>query len=90
MAEYVTDSIQVIVNLYPRFDGKDNIQLLEYKDKLRVSLSFHRRNIAAILQGEPKPTATQNSPVVTTWTRTNENVFGASCSSRRSVLPTMS
>ena len=76
MAEYGTDSIQAIVNLYPRFDGKDKTQFLEYKDKLRVSLSFHRQSIAAILQGEPKPTTAQNSPAVATWTRANENLFG--------------
>ena len=76
MAEYGTDSIQAIVNLYPRFDGKDKTQFLEYKDKLRVSLSFHRQSVAAILQGEPKPTTAQNSPAVATWTRANENLFG--------------
>ena len=43
MAEYGTDSIQAIVNLYPRFDGKDKTQFLEYKDKLRVSLSFKEK-----------------------------------------------
>ena len=56
MAEYDADSIQAIVNLYQRFDGKDKTQFLEYKDKLRVSLSFHWQSVAAILQGEPKPT----------------------------------
>ena len=71
MAEYGTDSIQAIVNLYPRFDGKDKTQFLEY-----ISLSFHRQSVAAILQGEPKPTTTQNSPAVATWTRANENLFG--------------
>ena len=76
MAEYGTDSIQAIVNLYSRFNGKDKTQFLEYKDKLRVSLSFHRQSVAAILQGEPKPTTAQNSPAVTTWTRANENLFG--------------
>ena len=76
MAEYGTDSIQAIVNLYPRFDGKDKTQFLEYKDKLRVSLSFRRQSVAAILQGEPKPTTAQNSPAVATWTRANEHLFG--------------
>ena len=76
MAEHDTDSIQAIVNLYPRFDVIDKIHFLEYKGKLRVSLSFHRRSVAAILQGEPKPTTTQNSPAVATWTRANENLCG--------------
>ena len=76
MAEYGTDSIQAIVNLYPRFDGKDNTQFLEYKDKLCVSLSFHQQSVATILQGGPKPTTAQNSPAVATWTRANENLFG--------------
>ena len=76
MVEYGTDSIQAIVNLYPRFDGKDKTQFLEYKDKLRVSLSSHRRSVAAILQGEPKPTTAQKSPAVATWTRANEKRFG--------------
>jgi hypothetical protein len=39
---------------------------LEYKDKLRVSLSFHRRSVAAINYGEPKPTTAQNSTYVAT------------------------
>ena len=68
------DSIQVIVNFCPRFDGKDKTPILEYKDKLRVSLSFHRQRVAAILQGKPKPTTKQNSPAVATWTRANENL----------------
>ena len=55
---------------------KTNTQFLEYKDKLRVSLAFHRQSVAAILQGEPKPTTEQNSPAVATWTRANENLFG--------------
>ena len=76
MAEHDTDSIQVIVNLYPRFDGKDNTHFLEYKDKLRVSLSFHWQSVAAILEGEPKPITAQNSPAGATWTRANENLFG--------------
>ena len=76
MTEYGTDSIQATVNLYPRFYGKDKTQYLEYKDKLRVSLSFHRQSVAAILQGEPKPTTAQNSPAVATWTRANDNLFG--------------
>ena len=66
MVEYGTDSIRAIVNLYPRFDGKDKTQLLEYKDNLRVNLSFDRQSVAAILQGELKPTTTQNSPAVAT------------------------
>ena len=76
MAEYGTDSIQAIVNLYPRFYGKDKTHFFGYKDKLRVSLSFRRQSVAAILQGEPNPTTAQNSPAVATWTRVNENLFG--------------
>ena len=76
MVEYGTDSIQAIVNLYPRFNGEYQTQCLEYKDKLRVSLSFRRQSVAAVLQGEPKPTTAQNSPTVATWTRANENLFG--------------
>ena len=72
MAEYGTNSIQAIANLHSRFDGKNKTQFLEYKDKLRVSLSFHRQSVAAILQGEQKPTTAQNSPAVATWTRANE------------------
>ena len=76
MAEHDTDSIQVIVNLHPRFDGNDKTHFLEYKDKLRVSLSFHWQSVAAIPEGEPKPITAQNSPAVATWTRANENLFG--------------
>ena len=46
------------------------------KDKLHVSLSFHRQSVAAILQGEPKPTTAHNSSAVVMWTRANENLFG--------------
>ena len=81
MAEHDADIIQVIVNLYPRFDGKDKTHFLEYKDKLRVSLSFQRQSVATILKGAPKPTTAQNSPAVTMWTRANQNLFGISCSS---------
>ena len=76
MAEHYTHSIQAIVNLYPRFDGKDKTYFLEYKNKLRVSLSFHWQSDAAIFQGKPKPITAQNSPAVATWTRANENLFG--------------
>ena len=76
MAEHGTNSIQAIVNLYSRFDDKDKTRFLEYKDKLRVSLSFHRQSVAAIFQGELKSTTARNSPAVTTWTRANENDFG--------------
>ena len=76
MAEHDTDSIQAIVKLYPRFDGKDKTYFLKYKDKLRISLSFHWQSVAAIFQGEPKPITAQNSPAVVTWTRANENLFG--------------
>ena len=75
MAEHDTDSIQAIVNLYPRFNGKDKTYFLEYKDKLRVNLSLHRQSIASILRGEPKPTTAQNSPTVVTWTRANKDLF---------------
>ena len=78
MAEHDTDSIQTIVNLYPRFDGKDKTHFLEYKDNLRVSLSFHRQSVGAIRQGEPKPTTAQNSSAVAKWTRANENLLGIS------------
>ena len=76
MAEHDTDSIQAIVNLYPRFDGKDKTHFLEYKDKLCVSLSLHWQRVAAILEDEPKPITAQSSPTVATWTRANENLFG--------------
>ena len=89
MVEYGTDSIQAIVNLYPRFDGKNKTQFWEYKNKLRVSLSFHRQSVAAILQGEPKPTTAQNSPAVAMG-RARTRTFSASYSSRWSVLPIMS
>ena len=76
MAEHDTYSIQAIVNLYSRFDGKDKTCFLEYKGKLCVNLSFDWQRVAVILQGEPKPIIAQNSPAVATWTRANENLFG--------------
>ena len=75
MAEHDAESIQAIVNVYPHFDGKDMAHVLEYNDKLRVSLSFHWQSVAAVLQGELKPTTAQNSPPMATWTRANENLF---------------
>ena len=76
MAEHDTEGIQAIVNLYSRFDGKDNTHFLEYKGKLCVSLSFDWQSVAAILQGESEPIIVQTSPAVATWTRANENLFG--------------
>ena len=60
MTEHDTDIIKAIVNFNPHFDGKDKTHFLEYKDKLRVSLSYRRQSVAADLQGEPKPTTAQN------------------------------
>ena len=76
MAEHDTNCIQTIMlNYCPRFDGKYKAQYLEYKDRLRVVLSFYRQSVAAIFQGEPKPTAAQNSTAVASWERANENLF---------------
>ena len=59
----------------PRFDGKHKAQVLEYKVRLRVVLSFYRQSVAAILQGDPKATAAQFSTAVATWERAKENLF---------------
>ena len=67
MAEHDTNCIQAMLNFCPRFDGKNKAQFLEYKDRRRVVLSFYRQSVAAILQGEPKPTAAQNSTAVASW-----------------------
>ena len=75
MAEHDTNCIQAMLNFCPRFDGKDKAQLLEYKDGLRVVLSFYRQSVAAILWGDPKPTAAQTFTAVATWERANENLF---------------
>ena len=75
MAEHDTNCIQAMLIFCPLFDGKDNVQFLEYKDRLRVVLSFYRQSVAAILQGDPKPTAAQNSTAVASWERANENLF---------------
>ena len=47
---------------------------MEYKDGLCVVFSFYRQSVAAILQGDPKPTAAQNPTAVATWERANENL----------------
>ena len=66
MAGDYTNCIQaMMLNFCPRFDGKDKAQFLEYKDKLRVVLSFYRQTVATILQDDPKPTAAQTSTAVT-------------------------
>ena len=44
-------------------------------NRLRGVLPFYRQSVAANLQADPKPTATQNSTAVTTWKRANENIF---------------
>ena len=48
---------------------------MEYKDRLRVVLSFYRQSVANIFQGDLKLTAAQTSTAVATWVRTNENLF---------------
>ena len=75
MAEHDTSNIQAMLKFCPHFDGKDKAHFLDYKDKLRVVLSFLRQSVAAILQGDPKPPAAQNSTAVATWERANENLF---------------
>ena len=75
MAEHDTNNIQAMLKFCPYFDGKDKVNCLDYKDKLRAVLSFHRQSVAAILQGDPKPPAAQNSTAVAAWERANENLF---------------
>ena len=75
MAEHDTNNIQAMLKFCPHFDGKDKAHFFNYKDKLCVVLSFHRQSVAAILQGDPKPPAAQNSTAVATWERANENLF---------------
>ena len=61
MAEHDTNCIQAMLKFCPRFDGQDKAHVLEYKDRLRGVLSFYWQSVAATLQGDPKPTAAQNS-----------------------------
>ena len=75
MTEQDTNNIQAMLKFCPHFDGKDKAHFWGYKNKLRVVLSFHRQSVAAILQGDPKPPAAQNSTAVATWERANENLF---------------
>ena len=76
MAKHDTNCIQAIMmNFCPCFDGKYKAQFLEYENRLRVVLSFYRQSVATILQGEPKPTAAQNSTAVASWERASENLF---------------
>ena len=75
MAEHDTNCIMAMLKFCPRFDGKDKAKFLEYKDGVRVVLSFYRQSVVAILQGDPKPTVAQNSTAVVTWERANENLF---------------
>ena len=41
MAEHDTNNIQAMLKFCPHFDGKDKAHFLDYKDMLRVVLSFH-------------------------------------------------
>ena len=75
MAVHDINRIQAMLKFCPRFDGKGKAQVLEYKDRLRVVLSFYRQSVATILQGDPKPTAARNSTAVGTWERANYNLF---------------
>ena len=75
MAEHDTNCIQAMLNFCPRFDDKDKAQFSKYKDRLCAVLSFYRQSVAAILKGDPKPTAAQNSTAVATRERANENLF---------------
>ena len=75
MAKHDTNNIQAMLKFCPHFDGKDKAHFFYYKVKLCVVLSFYRQSFAAILQGDPKPPAAQNSTVVATWERANENLF---------------
>ena len=74
-AEHDTNNIQAMLKFCSHFDGKYKAHFLDYKDKLCVVLSFHRRSVAAILQSDPKPPAAQNSTAVETWECANENLF---------------
>ena len=84
MAEHDTNNIQAMLKFCPLFDGTDKAHFWDYKDKLRVVFSFHRQSVAAILQGDSKPPAAQNSTVVATWERANENLFSILFFSSRS------
>ena len=75
MAEHDTNNIQAMLKFCPRFDGKYKAQFLDYKDRLRVVLTFYQHSVAAILQGYPKPTAAQRSTAVATLERVNNNRF---------------
>ena len=75
MAGHDTNNIQAMLKFCPRFEGKDKAHCLDYKDGLRVLLSFHRQSVTAILQGDPKPIAAQNSTAGATWERANKNLF---------------
>ena len=75
MAKHDTNSIQVTLEVCPRFDGKYEARFSKSNDKLRIVLLIHRQRIAVIFQGNPKPTAAHNLTVVATWTRANENLF---------------
>ena len=71
MAKHDTNSIQVVLEVCPRFDSKDEAHVSENKD----DASLHRQRIASIFQGNPKPTAVHSLIAVATWTRANENLF---------------
>ena len=75
MVEHDTNNIQAMLKFCPHFDGKYKAQFLEYKDRLRVVLSFHRQSVAVVFQGDPKPTVAQTSTAVATWEHANENLF---------------
>ena len=75
MAEHDTNNIQEMLKFCPHFDVKDKTHFLDYKNKLRVVLSFHRQSVAAILQGDPKPPGAQTLTAMATWERANENFF---------------
>ena len=88
MGKHNTNNIQALLMFCRRFDGKDKAHCLEYKDRLRVVLSFNRQSVAAIFQRDPKPTAAQNFTAVAALESARTKTSSSSCSSPRRVLPT--
>ena len=62
------------MKFYPRFDARLRPRFWNIRAGF-VRLVVRCQSVAAIFQGDPKPTTAQNPTAAATWERANENLF---------------
>ena len=72
-----TNDLHVVLKQLSKFDGKRADNFLEWSPKLRVSLSIYNRAIFNILQGQERPSETDDSQATarTAWDAANQDIF---------------